>query len=524
MAGVVFGVIGGFGLFVVGMHLLTENLKAIASRRLRRVASRWTSKPSAALFLGAFAGSITQSMLALNFIVVGLLRSGMTDIRSALMLVLGGFIGSSILVFIVILDARDIALCVLGVAGVMLVSERSVSYRPLAGGLFGAAMVVFGLIVLKDAVAPLANEPWFSESISNTRHSLELAFLVAILLTALVQSAIAVVILGIAMASVSVISVDQAIIILYGCCIGSSAILYLFSLRLEGLSRQITMYTLLFNVWICAPLVPLFYIELYTDIPLVKALILEFNADLDLKLGAFFVLITIIPIPFLLVTLRPSIAILERFWPTSSLDDLASPKFINDHPAIDVDTSLLLVNLEQKQWLRSVSQYFDAAREGTNLATVREAARTVLVEIDEFLKELQSVKPMYAIEERIVAMNRQKLLVWLEQVVGTLCAAIADQSDNSSLDKFKMSMCESVDAVLLTLIDALEVDDANSWWIARQLMGDRSEILRKIRASYLQSGIPMANDDVFRVMLITNAVEEVFFVLSKIEAEYNTHA
>lgn len=524
MAGVVFGVIGGFGLFVVGMHLLTENLKTLASRRLRRAASRWTSNSSTALLLGTLAGGLTQSMLALNFIVVGLLRSGMTDLRGALMLVLGGFIGTSVLVLIVVLDARDFALCVLGVAGIMLVSERSIRYRPLAWSLFGVAMVVFGLIVLKDAVAPLANEPWFSESFSNTRHSLELTFLVAVLLTALVQSANVVAILGIAMASVSVISVDQAIITLYGCCIGSSFILYLFSLRLEGRSRQITMYTLFFNVWICAPLLPLLYIELYSDIPLLKALIFEFDAELDLKLGAFLILITIIPIPFLLVTLRPSIAILERLWPTSSLDDLASPKFINDHPTIDVDTSLLLVDLEQIHWLRSVSRYFDAAHEGANLAPVREAARSILFEIDDFLHELQAVKPTHAIEERIVAMNRQKLLVWLEDVVGKLCAVIAEQSNDSSLDKFDMAMCESVDAVLLTLVDAIEADDPESWWIASQLTGDRSDILRKIRAGYLQSESPMANVDVARVMLITNAVDEVFFVLSKIEAEYNTHA
>ena len=524
MAGIFFGVIGGLGLFIVGMQLLTENLKTLASRRLRRVASRWTSKASTALLLGAIAGSITQSMLALTFIVIGLLRSRMADLRSALMLILGGCIGTSTLVFIVILDAKDIALCVLGFAGVVLVSERTVRYRPLAASIFGAAMAIFGLIVLKDAVAPLANEPWFMDSIKGTGHSLELSFLVAFLLTLLVQSSSAVAVLGIAMASIGVISVDQTFMIIFGCGIGSSTIVYLYSVRLEGRSRQIAMYTLLYNMWICIPLLTLFYIEQYSDIPLLKALILAIDMDLDQKFGAFFILISILPIPFLLVTLRPSIAILEKLWPTSSLDDLGSLKFIHNQPAIDVDTSLLLVEHEQKCWLRSVSLYFDAAREGANLVPVREAARSVLSEVDEFLRELQAVKPMQAIEERIVAMNRQKLLVWLEDVVGTLCEAIAECSHGSSLNSLCMIMCESVDAVILTLVDAIEADDTESWWIARKLTGDRSEMLRKVRACYLQSDSPMASIEVFRVMFITNAAEEVFFVLSKIEAEYNAHA
>ena len=77
---IVAGGIGGLGLFIVGMHLLTENLKTLASRQLRRAVSRWTANRLSALLWGALAGSITQSMPALTFIVVNILRSGMIDV------------------------------------------------------------------------------------------------------------------------------------------------------------------------------------------------------------------------------------------------------------------------------------------------------------------------------------------------------------------------------------------------------------------------------------------------------------
>ena len=64
-----------------------------------------------------------------------------------------------------------------------------------------------------------------------------LAFLVAALLTFIVQSSSAVSVFGISLAAVGVISVDQAIMIMYGSLIGSSAIIYVLSSSLTGRSR-----------------------------------------------------------------------------------------------------------------------------------------------------------------------------------------------------------------------------------------------------------------------------------------------
>ena len=75
------GMIGGVGLFFVGMWLLTENLKALAGRRLRLIARRWTEKRLAAFGIGAFAGVTTQSMSALTFIVVSMAKSRLISTR-----------------------------------------------------------------------------------------------------------------------------------------------------------------------------------------------------------------------------------------------------------------------------------------------------------------------------------------------------------------------------------------------------------------------------------------------------------
>ena len=513
--------VGGLGLFIVGMWLLTENLKTLASRRLRRAASRWTANRFSALAWGALAGGVTQSMTAFTFIVVSILRSGMITVRGALALVIGGCVGVTFLVLIVTFDVKLVSLYVLGIAGAVTVSERVSRFRPLAASCLGAAMIILGLVLLKDAAAPLADQPWFAKMVTDTGGSLVLAFLVAIALTAVVQSSGAVSIFGISVATIGVISVDQAIMIIYGSYIGSSVILYLLSASLTGRSRQIAMYMVLVNVVICGILVPLFYLELHFGIPLMKALVLAINLDLDQQLALVYVFASVFPLPIMLAGLSTSAAILDRLWPISHADELSQPRFIHDHASVDVETSLMLVGLEQKRALTNLPQYFDMVRQGRNVTPIRDASRRLLSEIDEFLEDLHSHHPAQAIEHRNDMMNRQKLLVWTEDALGVLCGALREIGDRSALERFRTSMCEGVDSVLLALIDAIEADDDMSWDIARQLIGDRGAIMRRFRLQYLDLDPPLARPEQINVLLITNAVEEVFFLLSKLESEFN---
>ena len=518
------GVAGGLGLFIVGMWLLTENLKALASRRLRRTAARWTANRFSALLWGVVAGGITHSMSALTFIVVSILRSGLITTQGAFALILGGSVGVSALVVIVTLDIKVIALYVLGIAGWCVVSERLSRYRPVAGSFLGGAMIIIGLVLLKEAAAPLAAQPWFRDMLEGTGDSPALAFVIAAFLTALVQSSSAVSVFGISLAAVGVLSVDQAIMVMYGSLVGSSAIICLLSSGLTGRSRQVAMYLVGYNALICAVLVPLLYLETHFDIPLVKALVFSVGVDLDQQLALVYVLLCVFLVPLMVAGLGSSARVLERLWPASRIDELSQPKFIHDHATVDVDSSVVLVDLEQRQAVTNLSQYFDAARRGTSVGPLRDASRKLLSDISEFLDDLQTAHPMQGVEELNAMRNRQKLLGWLEEALGVLCDTLAELTDRSALGQFRTSICESVDGVLLSLVDAMESDDAMSWDIARQLTGERGEMMRKLRIQYLEMEPPLPRLDLINVLLITNSVEETFFLLSKLEKEFNPFA
>lgn len=515
------GVAGGLGLFIVGMWLLTENLKALATRRLRRIAGRWTGNRFSALAWGALAGAITQSMSAMTFIVVSMLRSGLITTRGALALILGGSVGVSALVVVVTFDIKVVSLYVLGIAGAVVVSERLSRFRLVAGSFLGGAFIILGLVLLTDAAAPLAEQPWFRELLEGTGDSLALAFLVAALLTFVVQSSSAVTVFGISLAAVGLLSIEQVIMIMYGSLIGSGAILYLLSAGLRGRSRQAAMYLVGYNVLICAVLVPLHYFEIHAGVPLVKASALALELELDQQLAAVYVFVCVFLLPVMLAGLGWSASVLDRLWPASPADTLARPRFLHDHASVDVETSVVLVDLEQRRAMRDLSGYFDAVREGERLAPLRTATRRLLSDISGFLDDVHALHPMHGVEDQNSLRSRQKLLAWLEDALGALCELLVDLDDRSALAELRTTICESVDAVLLSLVEAIESDDRITRELATNLTGDRSEMMRNIRADYQRWDPPLEKRELVHVLLITNAAAEVFFLFAKMEKEFN---
>ncbi len=518
------GVVGGLGLFVVGMWFLTENLKKLASRRLRLSAQRWTTNPYAALLWGMLAGGITQSMTALTFIVVSILRTRLIAMKGALATILGGGVGVTGLVMIVTFDIKMVALYVVGIAGTVVATERLSNYRAIAGSFLGGAMIILGLVLLREAAAPLAGELWFRDIVEGTGNSLVLAFFVAVLLTVIVQSSGAVSVFGISLAAVEVISVDQTIMIIYGSFVGSSVIIYLLSAGLTGRSRQVAMYIVIYNVLVCAVVVPLLYAELYLGVPSIKALISASGFDLPQKLALVYLIISVIPIPIMLAGLGVSGRILERLWPVSEIDDLSRTQFIHDHASVDVETSLMLVDLEQRRVFRMLARYFELVRERRDVGPLRDATNTVLTEINEFLSDLQTLHPMQGIEDRNALVNRQKLLAWLAEPVAVMSAALIELGDRPILKQFQENICEGVDSVFLSLDDAMESDDRQSWDIATQLTHDRGGLMRRMRGKYLEADPQLPKIDMINVVLITNAVEDVFFLLSKLEQNFNPYS
>ena len=504
-------------MFFVGMWFLSENLKALTTRRLRRLVSDWVPNRYAAWGWGVLSGSILQNLSALTFITITMFRANLLSTERAFAFIIGGNVGVGLLVLLVSLDIQLAALYALGVASVLMLSERAIKFRNIGASLFGAALMFVGLGLVKQSALSFTGHPLFDEFLGLMDGSLWFSFLVAAALSFMVQSSVAVMVLAVGMASVGVLTDDQAIMSIYGSYLGTNATLLILSLRLSGVSRRIAMVQVFYNLLQIAVFVPLLYVEIWASVPLIKTLIL--SVPLDQPLAALCLTsdaIVAAPVIFFV----PRIAhLFSLLWPATTAEVMSRVAYVHARNYGDVTAALELISLEQGRVLSAFSSYLDAVRQGAAIEPLRNSVRPMIREMDEFLTEARLRHPSHEMEAVSSMLAQQRLIVWLEEQFAALCAELNELPDEGAPGRLRDAMVDGIDAVVLIIIDGLTSQDQEDWQTAMQLTGDRSELLRRIRGDYITTNAPVSDSIQAGILDVTNTAGEIFFLFSRLTQE-----
>ena len=159
-------------------------------------------------------------------------------------------------------------------------------------------------------------------------------------------------------------------------------------------------------------------------------------------------------------------------------------------------------------------------RRGAEPDELRESAKEVLNRIREFLDDLAGHCPDHKVDEHNSMMTRQKLFRWLEEHVAEMCKALHALPPESPLGTWSMALVEGIDAVLLVLIDTLASDDAAAWPSTTQLMGNRTELLRRLRDTSLKGEAALGPDERRRLLKLASTSERIFLLMSRLAHQY----
>ena len=128
----ILGFLGGLGMFLYGMKLLSGGLQKAAGEKMKSLLEAVTNKRIKAILVGALVTAIIQSSGATTVMIVGFVNAGIINLMQAVGVIMGANIGTTVTAWIVSLDS-------LGEAATFF---KPSFYAPLMIGV-GAAFIMF---------------------------------------------------------------------------------------------------------------------------------------------------------------------------------------------------------------------------------------------------------------------------------------------------------------------------------------------------------------------------------------------
>ena len=242
-----FTLLGGVGLFLYGMTMMSSGLQNAAGDKLRVLLEKVTSNKFMAVFLGIAVTVLIQSSSATDMMVIGFVNSGLMQLAEAIAVIMGANIGTTITAQITAFDLTALApfLLFAGVIMYLFIKDQMVKH---AGSIvLGFGMLFVGIGLIKQAIKPLSQTPVFISFLDGLRNPL-LAVLFGIAFTALLQSSSSSVVIFQAFAIQGILDYEIAVYLVIGAAVGSVTPNILASLTTNRNGKRTALLNLIFNI------------------------------------------------------------------------------------------------------------------------------------------------------------------------------------------------------------------------------------------------------------------------------------
>lgn len=223
-------IIGSLGLFLFGMKLLSEALQRVTGSGIRRIMAPMTGSTARRILAGTLITSAVQSSSAVTVMIVSFVNATLITLRQAIGLIMGANIGTTITAWLICifgfgLNLGDIAVPLAGLGFVFILFKGS-KYKAIGSFIMGIALLFLGLDILQSTLsAALPNSVMakFLSQYSSLGYASDLLFLlVGIVITAIIQSSSATIMLTLIMCSSGWLPLEAGAAMILGENIGTT--------------------------------------------------------------------------------------------------------------------------------------------------------------------------------------------------------------------------------------------------------------------------------------------------------------
>ena len=399
-------VLGGLGVFLLGMKHLSEGLQAAAGYGLRKFMSRATGHRIVGVTSGIVSTIIVQSSSIITVMLVGFVSTALMTLPQAFAVLIGANIGTTATVWIIAYAPNPQMLGLVGLAlgGAMYFFFRGERVHNLGLTVIGLGLVFLGLAFMAQGVMPIRQNPeiakLFTTMSADTYGGILKVSFAAMLLTAVIQSSAATIAIAMALVSQQLITYEVAIAVLFGANIGTTATGWLAAIGGTADAKRTALSHTLSNL--IGSLVLVWFFPLF----------LKVRDVIPSEMGAIAITDTVFAIcrGFIFFPLvKPFVKLIERLvsQPEDEKPHLSALKLgVRISPVIACDQALMEVdfmkasNLELLDCVRQVLSGTAGADVEKHIVHREDILDNVQKEVTEFLGSIMSKRLAHEVSER----------------------------------------------------------------------------------------------------------------------------
>ena len=272
----IFFMVGGLGLFLIGMQMMSAGLKEVAGQKLRKILESMTKQPLVGFSMGVFVTGLIQSSSATTVMVIGLVNAGLLTLRQSICVIFGANVGTTVTAWIVSLTQfegfkiTEYALPAVMIGFLIQVMGKTRKAKSTGKIIIGFAILFIGLSFMKDAFQGLEKNPQVVQWLAAMGGRPMVALMAGLLITMIIQSSSAAIAifqmmaLGGAFGTEWLNVLNVAIPFMLGSDIGTTVTAQIASLQTNVPARRAAWAHTVFNVIGAALALPFFYSGLFT--------------------------------------------------------------------------------------------------------------------------------------------------------------------------------------------------------------------------------------------------------------------
>lgn len=242
-----FSLMGGVGLFLYGMSIMSSGLKNAAGDKMRQILEKATANRFISVLVGILVTLLIQSSSATDMMVISFVNSGLMTLAQAIGVIMGANIGTTVTAQITAFNLGAYAPIILCIGALMFLFLKNNTVRHIGSIIMGFGMLFFGISVIKSSIVPLSQSPAFIAFLS-TLENPAIAVIFGILFTALLQSSSSSVVIFQTFAVQGLLGYEMTVYLVIGAAIGSVTPNILASLTTNRNGKRTAALNLLFNL------------------------------------------------------------------------------------------------------------------------------------------------------------------------------------------------------------------------------------------------------------------------------------